>query len=103
MDYYLKALGKFATFTGRARRKEYWYFQLFNILVVPVFLAFVEVIIRLIKNGGTFDHSNAILLRSFYFLITIIPSIAVGVRRMHDTGRSGWWLFLPLINLGIVT
>jgi uncharacterized membrane protein YhaH (DUF805 family) len=87
MNGYLEVLKKYAVFSGRARRKEYWMFVLFNLIIAFV-LGFVEGIV-----GGKG------LIGSIYTLAVIIPGIAVGVRRMHDTDRSGWWLLLPIVNL----
>lgn len=91
MDYYIKVLTKYAVFSGRARRKEYWMFVLFNFLI---FFA-VGVVAGLFGvNTGLLDTVVAV-----YQLAILIPSIAAGVRRMHDTGRSGWFLLIPIYNL----
>ena len=84
-EYYLNVLkNKYALFTGRARRSEYWYFTLFNIIVS--------------LGLGMIDAFTGIgFLSALYSLAVIIPSIAVGIRRLHDTGRSGWWLLIILI------
>jgi len=90
--YYLAVLKKYATFQGRARRKEYWYFFLANI-IVGIVLAVIGLII---KDKG--------ILGGLYALALMIPGIAVTVRRLHDTNHSGgWWfiVFVPLIG-GIV-
>jgi uncharacterized membrane protein YhaH (DUF805 family) len=88
-EYYLNVLkNKYALFTGRAQRSEYWYFVLFN-FIVSLGLGMVDVF-----TGIGF-------LSSIYGLAVIIPSIAVGIRRLHDTDKSGWWLlivFLPLVG-----
>ena len=90
MNWYLDVLkNKYATFSGRARRKEYWMFFLFNILIA-IGLGIVE---ALIGTGG--------LLGGIYSLAVLIPGIAVTVRRLHDTSRTGWWVlivFLPLVG-----
>lgn len=95
MNWYLEVLKKYAVFSGRARRKEYWYFILFNILI-NIILSVVDGL------TGNFDPAtNMGLLSGVYTLAILIPSIAVSVRRLHDTGRSGWWLlisFVPLIG-----
>jgi uncharacterized membrane protein YhaH (DUF805 family) len=95
MNWYLEALKKYATFEGRARRKEYWFFQLFNVLAVLV-LALVD------GATGTFSAEAGLgLLSGLYVLVILVPSIAVTVRRLHDTDRSGWWFligFVPLIG-----
>ena len=87
MHWYLEVLRKYATFSGRARRKEYWMFALINILIM-LGLTIVE---------GTSGVTDGGVLSALYSLAVVIPSIAVTVRRLHDTGRSGWWILLPLI------
>lgn len=92
MNWYLEVLKKYAVFNGRARRKEYWMFFLFNLII-----AFVLGLIEGIANiNPTSDDS---ILASIYQLAILIPSIAVGVRRMHDVGKSGWFLLIPIYNL----
>jgi uncharacterized membrane protein YhaH (DUF805 family) len=93
MNWYLEALRKYAVFGGRARRKEYWMFLLFTL-----FIAFVLAFIEGLASGPS------VVVGMIYCLAVLIPSIAVSVRRLHDTGRSGKWLlisFVPLIG-GIV-
>jgi uncharacterized membrane protein YhaH (DUF805 family) len=95
MNWYLEVLTKYAVFNGRSQRKEYWYFILFNIIV--------SIILAVIDNvTGFFSYEAGIgLLGGIYSLGVLIPSIAVSVRRLHDTDRSGWWLlivFIPLIG-----
>ena len=87
MDLYFDVLKKYAVFAGRAGRKEYWMFYLFNVIIVFI-LGFVE---------GMFGSPG--IIANLYFLAVLIPSIAVGVRRMHDTDHSGWWLLFPIVNL----
>ena len=87
MSWYLQALKKYVVFRGRARRKEYWYFVLFNFII-----AFV---LGLIDNlFWTYT-----VLGSLYSLAVLLPSLGVSIRRLHDTGRSGWWLLIGLIPL----
>ena len=89
MKWYLEVLKKYAVFNGRARRTEYWMFALFNLIIAFV-LGIVEVILGSPGVIGT-----------LYTLAVIIPSIAVSVRRLHDTERSGWCVlisFVPLIG-----
>lgn len=75
---------KYATFSGRARRPELWWFALFNLLVQAVL--------------GVMDAAlGAELFNSIYSLVVLLPSLAVSARRLHDIGRSGWWLLLGLI------
>ncbi len=91
MNWYLEAWKKYAVFNGRSRRKEYWYFILFNLLV-SMLLGFID------SMTGMYSFEAGIgLLSGVYTLAIIVPGIAVGIRRLHDTGRSGWWLLIGLI------
>ncbi|MEM1386777.1 MAG: DUF805 domain-containing protein [Pseudomonadota bacterium] len=95
----VRCLSKYATFSGRAPRAEYWYFALFCVLISLV-LGLVETTINAIT--GTADGPT--LLSGAFAFVTLVPSLAAGWRRMHDTGRSGLSLFYPLIVLiGIMT
>ena len=87
MKWYLDVLKKYAVFSGRARRKEYWMFFLFNLIIAFV-LGFIE---GLLGSPG--------IIGILYSLAVMIPGIAVCVRRLHDTGRSGWWLLIGLIPI----
>lgn len=96
--------GKYATFSGRASRSEYWFFYLFFILV---YLACVAV--GLVVGIASGDYNTGVVLYSLAYgvfsLASLIPSIAVAVRRMHDTGRSGWnllWALLPIVGAIVV-
>lgn len=77
-------LSKYATFSGRARRSEHWWFYLFTILVYIV----VGIIDAVINNS---------ILGLLAVLALLLPSLAVTVRRLHDTGRAGWWIFIALV------
>ncbi|WP_417389077.1 DUF805 domain-containing protein [Gimesia sp.] len=90
MNWYLAVLKKYADFEGRARRKEYWMFILFNILISFV-IGILGAIIG--ETGGLITVS----LSGLYSLFIFIPSIAVTVRRLHDTNRTGWWILISLI------
>ncbi|GAA3644813.1 DUF805 domain-containing protein [Flavivirga jejuensis] len=89
MNWYLKALKHYATFSGRARRKEYWVFLLFNIIIIYglIFLAI------------GLEMPSFFALYAIYVFAILIPSLAVGVRRMHDAGKSGWYLLIPIYSL----
>ena len=87
MNWYLEVLKKYAVFSGRARRKEYWMFFLFNIIITFV-LSFVE---GIVGSPG--------IIGMLYGLAVLIPGIAVSARRLHDTDRSAWWLLVGLIPL----
>lgn len=89
MNWYLEVLKKYAVFSGRARRQEYWMFVLIN-MIISFVLGFVE---GLLGGPGIIGY--------VYALAILVPGIAVSIRRLHDTGRSGWWLlisFIPLIG-----
>ena len=91
MSWYLEVLKKYTVLDGRARRKEYWMFFLIN-LVIAVVLAIIDGLI------GTFSTQAGVgLLEGLYSLAVLIPGIAVTVRRLHDTGRTGWWILISLI------
>ena len=92
MSWYLAVLKKYAVFQGRARRKEYWMFYLVNVLVV-FGLVFLDM------AAGTMKDESFGILTGLYVLLILIPSIAVGVRRLHDTARSGWWLLVDAVPL----
>lgn len=93
MDWYLGVLKQYAVFKGRARRKEYWFFILFN-LIASLLLTVVDVM------TGSLDAELGMgLLSGLYALAVLIPSLAVTVRRLHDTGRTGWWLLIGLVPL----
>ncbi len=93
MNWYIEVLKKYAVFNGRARRKEYWYFYLFYMLIY-IALIIIDVV------AGVFSAEAEIgLLSGIYTIALLIPGIAVGVRRLHDTNRSGWWLLIGLIPI----
>lgn len=91
MEWYLKALKNYAGFSGRASRKEYWMFLLFHLLFILA-MAFSSSFVQ--ETIGV--RIGAIFL-GIYILGTLIPSLAVAVRRLHDTNRSGWNIFIRYI------
>ena len=93
MKYFLYCLQHYADFTGRARRAEYWYFVLFNFIVSILIGLSLGVI------AGLLNVPALVYLVHLWSLAVFIPSLAVSVRRLHDIGRSGWWLLLSLIPL----
>lgn len=93
MEWYLKVLKNYVGFTGRARRKEYWMFVLFNI-IVSVVLAIIDGVIGTAQSLGGMG-----LLGTIYSLAVLLPAIALGARRLHDIGKSGWWQLIGLIPL----
>ena len=93
MSWYLEALKKYAVFSGRSRRMEYWYFVLFN-LIVYIVLSLIDALL------GTYNIVQGVgLLSGIYSLAVLIPTLAVTVRRLHDIDRTGWWIFINLIPL----
>ena len=93
MNWYLEVLKKYAVFSGRARRKEIWFFVLFNI-IISIVLAVIDGV-----TGSFSPEAGMGLLGGIYTLAVLIPGIAVSVRRLHDTERSGWWLLIALVPL----
>lgn len=93
MNYYFAAFRKCAVFKGRATRSEYWYFTLFNILAVGIFGLIDQVM-------GTFNFDAGYgPLSAIYTLAMILPGLGVSIRRLHDTGRSGWWFMITAIPI----
>ena len=90
MEWYIKVVrDNYANFKGRASRQEYWMFVLFNFIFL-IALSFIEAFLF-----GLYSS----ILSDLYVLALLVPSIAVGIRRMHDTGKSGWFLLIPIYNL----
>ena len=93
MDWYLMAWQKYFDFSGRSRRKEYWIFGLFN-LGIGVALLGADLL-----AGSHGKMAGMGMLGGLYSLATLIPNLSITVRRLHDTGRSGWWFFILLVPL----
>jgi len=87
MDWYFKALKNYADFQGKATRSEYWYFALFNLLALIV-LAGLGAVVHFLM-----------FLYFIYAIAVLIPGLAVSVRRLHDIGKSGFWLFIGLVPI----
>ena len=91
MGWFVAPLKRYAVFRGRSRRKEYWLFALFC-LVVLLILSAAD------RATGTFDASTGVgLLTGVFYLVILVPTIAVSVRRLHDTDRTGWWALLSFV------
>jgi uncharacterized membrane protein YhaH (DUF805 family) len=97
INYWKKVvLENYANFTGRARRAEFWWYFLANVLISIVF-NIIDAVLGLGMGGGIG------VLGVIYSLAVLVPGLAVGVRRLHDTDKSGWWLLLALIPIvGII-
>ena len=108
MKWYFRVLKNYAAFNGRARRREYWMFVFLNVFVgfsVALLAWIIGVIAARVEFGDGVNASVmatgghvGILAMIAYSLAVLIPSFAVVVRRMHDTGRSGWWMVFPAVN-----
>ena len=92
MNWYLDAWKNYVNFQGRARRKAFWMFVLFNLIAIFA-LNFVEGAIGLRGEG---DYG---ILSGLYSLAVLLPALGLAVRRLHDTGRSGWWILIGLVPL----
>jgi uncharacterized membrane protein YhaH (DUF805 family) len=93
MKWYFQVLRKYAVFAGRARRKEYWIFNLIHAVVIFGLKGF-----ELLMGKFTPD-SRIALIEPLYVFATFVPLVGVSVRRLHDTNRSGWWFLMFLIPL----
>ena len=87
INYFVKVLKNYATFSGRARRSEYWYFVLMY-MIIYLALIFLAIAIPMLS-----------ILALIFVLAVFIPNLAVAVRRMHDVGKSGWFILIPIYNL----
>jgi uncharacterized membrane protein YhaH (DUF805 family) len=101
MNYYLNVLKNYAIFSGRARRSEYWYFVLFNVI-----FAFAAILLdHAFGTTFTIDTINGPINSLYgyfylaYLLLIFIPGLAVLVRRLHDIGKSGWFILVSLIPI----
>ncbi|WRP04632.1 DUF805 domain-containing protein [Rossellomorea aquimaris] len=91
MHWYVNVLKRYADFTGRARRKEYWMFTLVNFIIMFV-LGFTASLVESISV-------IFMVMYILYALAVFVPSLAVSVRRLHDTGRSGGWYFIVFVPI----
>ncbi len=93
MNYYIEVMKKYAVFTGRARRKEFWMFTLIYTLIFIV----LSVVDGIIGTGAMLFETG--LLSGIFSLVSLCPSIAVTIRRLHDIDRSGWWILIGLVPI----
>ena len=99
---------KYADFNGRASLSEYWWWYLFTI-IIGFFMNFAEILVAALYSSSAYEDPSAELqILGFSFLIVLIqlglmlPGISVCARRLHDVGKSGWWMLLPLTIIGII-
>jgi uncharacterized membrane protein YhaH (DUF805 family) len=93
MKWYFQVLRKYAVFAGRAQRKEYWIFNLIHAVIIFGLKGFE------LLTGRFAPYSRFALVEPLYLLATFVPLVAVSIRRLHDTNRSGWWFLMFLIPL----
>jgi uncharacterized membrane protein YhaH (DUF805 family) len=103
---YADVLKKYADFNGRARRKEYWNFTIYNMIILPLLLISIGIItiflMTVFKTAVEAKQIAVIVLFALYLiynLLIFLPSLAVGIRRLHDTGNSGWMLLIALVPI----
>ena len=102
MNWYLKVIRNYAVFTGRARRKEFWMFMLFNMIFILIVEIIGTIIFMVLTSVGVdilYSYMVNMIIIPIYLLAIFIPSLAVSVRRLHDLGKSGWYMLLPLIPI----
>jgi len=92
---------KYATIEGRASRSEYWWFTLFTMLVSAALMILDRAL------GWEFGEPDALgsrlgVLDSIFSIATVVPTICVAARRLHDVNRSGWWMLIPITIIGII-
>ena len=92
MHWYIEVLRKYTVFEGRARRKEYWIFALISALIL-IFLSLID------ELTGWKVWEDEGVLSLVYSIAVFVPTLAVVIRRLHDTDRSGWWILIALIPL----
>lgn len=101
MKWFIKAFRQYADFSGRASRQEFWMFVLFHLLFAMAWALVAGLLTGLL--GDSFNQESRLMfmykLIAIYYAVTTVPAMAVGVRRLHDTGRSGWWMLIGLVPL----
>jgi len=96
--YFLDTIKKqYADFNGRASRSAYWYFVLFYVLIGVVLAIIDTFVVNPLLGMNIAEVSQGGILQFVFALAILIPSIAIGVRRLHDTGKSGWWMLISLV------
>jgi uncharacterized membrane protein YhaH (DUF805 family) len=100
MEWYLTVLKRYAEFSGRSRRKEYWMFTLYNTVIVTVL--YIAGLVTLLRGNIYMVFFGLLFL---YWLGVLVPSLAVAVRRLHDIDKSGWFLligFIPVAGIALI-
>ena len=106
MKEYVQAFKQYAEFSGRSRRRDYWMFILIHtiITIVVTLVAFIGIMIGILLVSGALwiagvSYYGSLILLFVYYAATLIPSLAIATRRLHDIGYSGWYLLLLLIPI----
>lgn len=105
MSWYVAVLEKYAIFSGRARRKEFWMYFLFTSLIVFALTLISNSLDGFLRDLERIEGFKRIapqtsgVLANLYVLATLVPGLADSVRRLHDTGRNGWWVFIAFVPL----
>ena len=100
MSWYLKVLKQYASlFSGRATRKEYWYFTLFDSIIILSLAVLTGAMTELLDVPEAFVTIILGIPYTLYLFVLLPPRIAVTVRRLHDTNRSGWWSIIKLLDV----
>ena len=95
MNWFLKAFKQYVVFSGRARRKEYWMFVLFMFIFGLIAIALDNILDITFQFPGVYYGPIYII----FGLVMFLPNLGVSIRRLHDTGKSGWFIFIGLIPL----
>ena len=102
MNDFILPYKKYAQFNGRSDRKEFWYFVLFYFVAAAI-LSVIDGMVfgtgRAVVGNGGFEFSSSGPLAGIFCIGSFIPMLAVAIRRLHDTGKTGWWVLLGLIPL----
>ncbi|SET23335.1 DUF805 domain-containing protein [Thorsellia anophelis] len=99
MNYYINCLKKFATFKGRARRAEFWYFYLYNLIIITSLYLLGGFLIQVTQSSRLITIFD--FLTMGYQIIMLLPSIAVSIRRLHDRNKKAWFyllIFIPILG-----
>jgi len=103
MSWFWNAITKkYAAFSGRARRREFWFYHLFYFLiffVIVLVVAMITGVLQGLAGQTTYDDQLGEALSGIWLLAFLIPSLAVAVRRLHDIGLSGWWMLIAFVPL----